>query len=1678
VVDIISQSPRSKIFKVSSQDEGLVVWKVCGVSKNALAELSNEYRVTENLNIKGIRKAIKKGIYDNKDAFSYEYIEGSTIKALLTQNQLSSSDFLEIAIKLISIVRELHNAGYLHLRLNSNNILVNPVNREVFIIDFTIAVQGSPEKSADFKDWGSEINYIAPEQVGLNRSMIDQRSDLYSLGIIFYEMLTSTLPFSYKTHAELVHAHLIEIPAPVHQRNKGVEKVLSHIVAKLLSKDPLDRYQTAYGIEWDLISVRDQIKSGQLNELFKLGYKDQSNKLDLTAKLYNRNKELTSLEEGLKSIIRGSNSYFLIRGEAGVGKTTLVQEFEKLVRKKDGILITGTFGQFDSNLPHRGLISALKDLGTYILSQHSEKHIEWKTILNEAVGDIGQILVDLIPEFGLITEPRNELASLSGGQAQSRMNFLFQRILQEVATLNRPLVLFMDNLQWIDKASWNSISSILNDNRIKHFMFIGAYTDHASAQDVKNKNNSNFNVLHPDLKEIHLGNLLVEDIKCLVSESIRTNDPHGLSQIILAKTHGNPFYIKQFLHLIHNKKILQFNPILSQWLWDKEKIKGMHISANVIQFLTDKVRKLTGSELNVITRAACIGQSIKLQLLNKILNGSESDLGSILLNLLDEGLLESTAIGEYNFTHNQVLETAYQLGDQNILSECHFAIAEWMSNSIEKNESENVFEIASHYNRAAKKITKEQYFKVSQINKDAGVQASKTADFDLAFRYFKSAIDLLTEEDWDQHYSFVLDLYILATESGLVTGSLEDSEVWLQQSLDHARSTPDRVRIYEIKLNHLSETHQFAETVRQLLLVLDEIGYGIKRNPSKLAILKELIGVKWYLLNKKTSEIANLPTMKDENALAFMRLTVNATVSIFGHAPDILPIVFFRQSRLSLKYGNSVYAPFGYISYGFAISVFLGQVKQGYEFGRMALELVDKLNARVVKTKVMVVFHGFLAYWKDSLRSSAAPLRQAYINGRETGDLLYATFAAAFNGGVRLYSGDNLPILLESLTEDCLTIKRLNQELVYQISEVQRQYVINLVRPMKDPLVFCSDGFSEEAFFKKIKEIDDQATAFRIYNYKMALGCIFNDYKTAYVNAIEAGKFEDETNSRQIGYPSFLMFKSMAEIKLLGETEYSFKNPRKVRKSIAQKIQILEGYAKLAPQNYSNKVSFLKALKNQLDGNKSEAFRYFDLAVSESKKAGFIHEEALFREHFAYYYIDVDLPENAEMMLQKAYSCYNSWGAYSKCEHLLNKYPEIIKIGGFTEESGTSNFQNLFDLNTIISANQSLSSENNLDGLLKRTLSIFINNTSASKVVIILSDRQGILKAKALATDQNPQLLSGNETDLKFPESIINFVARSETNFVSDNFTKETKYRFDPYVQKHQPRSVCCIPILSKHILLGMVYFENNHSESAFDVKRVEFYKTICAQFAISLDNVVLYSELEDKVKERTFEIAEKNELLALEKKKSDDLLLNILPADTAQELKDYGKTTARLYNDVTVLFCDIKDFTFFAEKLSPEELINQLDICFKKFDQICQKHGIEKIKTVGDAYIAAGGIPKKNFNTAAAVVYAALDMQKFVKTTFDIRLKGEKEFFQIRIGIHTGSVIAGVVGSKKFQFDIWGDTVNLAARMEQACDAGMINISSATYEIIKNEFDCTYRGKVISKNKGKLEMFYVEEKK
>jgi class 3 adenylate cyclase len=310
---------------------------------------------------------------------------------------------------------------------------------------------------------------------------------------------------------------------------------------------------------------------------------------------------------------------------------------------------------------------------------------------------------------------------------------------------------------------------------------------------------------------------------------------------------------------------------------------------------------------------------------------------------------------------------------------------------------------------------------------------------------------------------------------------------------------------------------------------------------------------------------------------------------------------------------------------------------------------------------------------------------------------------------------------------------------------------------------------------------------------------------------------------------------------------------------------------------------------------------------------------------------------------------------------------------------------------------------------------------------------------------------------------------------VLENAAHDIRFASDVYFIKNRSKSVICAPIISKGEVIALIYLENNLVTAAFGTNRIELVKLLSGQIAVSLENSLLYENLEQKVVDRTQEVVQQRDLIESERQKSERLLLNILPQEIAEELKSSGAAKPRRFENVSVMFTDFVNFTNVSEQLSAEDLVELINFYYSKFDEIIIHNKLEKIKTIGDSYMCVCGLPELVPDHAVKTINAAMEIIEFIKTTRNVRLQQQKPWLDCRIGINSGPVVAGIVGIKKFAYDIWGDTVNTAARLQQNGEPGKINISAASRELVKHYFNCTFRGRLEAKNKGLIDMYFVD---
>jgi serine/threonine protein kinase len=647
------ESANSLVYRgIREQGNQPVILKVLKQDYPTPSELTRyrqEYDITRSLNQDGVVKAYGLEPYQNTLVMILEDFGGESLATLKQQYPSTLEDFLELAIKITTALGEIHTANIIHKDINPANIVYNLQTQQLKIIDFGISTRLSRENPTlkNLTSLEGTLAYISPEQTGRMNRSLDYRTDFYSLGVTFYELLTGQLPFVSEDVLELVHCHIAKLPIPPHQlvgahRRAPIPNAISNIVMKLMAKTAEERYQSAWGLKADLEECLKQLRSrGEISE-FPLGNQEVCDRFQISQKLYGREREVEMLLQAFERVTSGQSEFLLVAGYSGIGKSSLVQEIYKPITAKRGYFISGKFDQYQRNIPYSAIIQALRELAKQLLTETDAKLGEWKQKILSAVGSNGRIIIEIIPEVELIIDRQPPLLDLAPAEAQKRFNFAFQDFIKVFADPKHPLTIFLDDLQWADGASLKLIELLLTSSNVG-LLLIGAYRD------------NEVNAAHPlcltlenlqkegaRIQEIILNTLELETVNRWLADTLKASCEmiHDLAELVQEKTGGNPFFITEFLQTLYTENLLNCNYNQKRWIWDINQVKKRNFTDNVVELMVAKIQKLPPETQEALKLAACIGNQFELQALGVISQSSARETALNLQEAVAEGLIQ------------------------------------------------------------------------------------------------------------------------------------------------------------------------------------------------------------------------------------------------------------------------------------------------------------------------------------------------------------------------------------------------------------------------------------------------------------------------------------------------------------------------------------------------------------------------------------------------------------------------------------------------------------------------------------------------------------------------------------------------------------------------------------------------------------------------------------------------------------------------------------------------------------------------------------------------------------------------------------------------------------------------------------------------------------------------------
>ena len=1440
-------------------------------SRRLLLSLRREYEMTRTLDgVEGIRKAFKLTSINNQPVLILECIEGENLRDRISAKSLGLNEKLEIAVDLAQILKGVHQENVMHLDLNSHNILITHDHLQVRLIDLGSAApidRGGHKKVQPDHVLGA-LSYIAPEQTGRINRVVDERSDLYSLGVVLYELITGRLPFDSKDPLELVYQHIAGVPISPSEVSSGTPEVLSAIILKLLLKDAEDRYQSAAGVQADLEKCLQRLKSDNTIADFPLGETDYASRLIFPQKLYGRESELKELENAYESVCQDASSIVFVGGYSGIGKTALVEEIRLPVAEKGGYFIKGKFDQLVTT-PYAGISQGLDQFVSQILTQTETRLTAWRSKILEAVGPNGRLLTDLIPSLELVIGPQPAVPDLSAQEAQNRFNYVSQRFFDAIARSEHPICFFLDDLQWGDPGSLGLLKALFTSPDLAHLLVVGAYRDNEVHAD------------HPlmmliadlekagtNLKRMTLPKLAEADVEALNSDALwrEPGEIRELSRLVYAQTNGNPFFTRQVLRSLQDQGILVLDTAIGHWRWDMDAFMDSDVTASVVELLVDRLKELPADAQETLKVAACIGSQFDISTLTVVTAGDDDVILDHVRKAVTAGLIWERDDRGF-FAHDRVQEAAYTLAPKEERDCLHLTIGRHLLQKHRASDDEqDIYRMVDQLNHGLHLVEDEQErMQIARLNLQASRTARQASAFETGLNYAKAGIMLLGENSWNQDYRLTLALHEQATLLAHAAGDIPTMKQHSELVLQFGHDPLDLARVQKLHIEFLLSSKRFDEAIDFGLEALSILGQEFPPNPD-MAFTTSRLSELLDRLEREPPDYFSMPRLYDQDPelLAVSEILLSVSNAAFITRPALAPLLYMRSLELSLERQLlPEQTPIWIAALATYTHALLGKVEVAYANGETAVELASQTAYRTSVFAFQI--HGLYTYfWRKALRETLSLMDRALQGAHDLGNNEWVSYAGLAWSKHAFYSS----IKLSRIEERSLRLLNFLDGIQYVTQSRWVNIYVTATRALRESspergASWYDTPFDDARDLPDMDQSGDQFGLLLAYSAKAWVATLFGDR-----DGVE--EYSDLSWSFLVAAPSGIEKASLAFICGLRRARELRENPEgsESEQDLEEHLGSLERFAGLAPMNFAHKLSLVQAEMHRARGEVLQAMQAYEKAAKGALKNGYLNEAGLAHVLAAEFFLDLSLNQAALHNLEQAAQAWQSWGAHALVENLSQRFTDLLETSGLLWQSSsdagkihTTITQPLtsiqMDMESIVSASQMLSAETDLEQLLTQMITLVMANSGAEKAVLLMrQENEWFVQARGDSSSENYDILLNqpfDPTDREsglIPEAVFNYCQRSKEVLVVRDAQLDHRFAEDRMIQKHNIQSMACIPALHQLEHKALLYLENRQIAGAFTMDHLEILKHLSSQFVVSVENALLYDSLHRKVRE------------------------------------------------------------------------------------------------------------------------------------------------------------------------------------------------------------------------------------
>lgn len=1640
----------------------------------------NELAISQSLPDKGFSKAVRLVSLDKRQALLLEKPPGSSLQPMRL-DQWPLDQTLEVASQVASQLDAIHRQGVIYNSLSPENLFFDPATGEIALADFGNAGLVSLESERSYHAFPGQFSfrYTSPEQTGRLSRKVDLRSDLYIFGVLLFEWLTGKYPFPDQDNLALVHHHLAMTPPSMQRYRPDLPLVLDHIVLKLMAKNPEDRYHSAAGVARDLEFCLESLKQQGTIGYFHPGQEDYSGTLRIPEKLYGRETQIARIEELFLKVCKNEQAALFISGQAGIGKSTLMDNLRLSVFRAKGVFIQGKFEKFQHNSPYSALVQALKESVAFLLAQAEEFLGDYRRELLDQVGQNGALLTGFLPELKGIIGSFPLAEELHGMEAENRLNHLFRIFVKSICLKAGPLVIFLDDLQWADTATLRFLDLLFSGTPIPGLFIVGAYREneiggyHPLAQLYKELESKGITV-----HQMALGPFEQTVVCTLLKDTLGRPEEelNELARLVFVKTEGNPFFIHQFLRDLQKQGLIRFDLKQKRWDFDLPEISRSGVQENAVEFMVKKILELPDSAQELLLQAACVGTRFKLSMVASLSQKTIPLTLRHLLPAIEVGLVipldanfeilrfmeeEAGVFPEvrFKFVHDRVQEAAYSMVKREEQSLLHYRVANIMSKDSgeDSGSSSDLFSMVNHYNQALSFVwLEEERERLFKLNREAGMLAFHSGAFTSAYSYLSQAMRLAPPDHWDRSYEEAYSFSLACAESAFLSGEFEVAETLIEEARKRARSVIDECRPTSLRMSLLVHSGDFERIPDLLFPVLAKLGVNLPSRPKAPHLLWEIFRVRRLERKYPVKSLLERPPMQDPKMVLALDILSNASVFAHSFTQELWGMTMLRTVSLCLKHGYHKGVVMSLGAYG-VLKAFLFHDYDGMEqLVVLGKEIAGQNSGPFTLSRAYLTSGGTITYFKDNLFQGVFYWEKCIQTAIAGGDPSFACLVTPLLA-LRLISTGYTLEAAEPKAREMVALSVQYKELDMGMSvSLVHQSLAALMG--KTPVRFRHEGkeLDERGLFEAMKRSKNR-TGFVLGSAGwIQAACHQEQYDLAYEIAQALAANQSAMGGTDATF-EFHFWRPIVCCIRYASKEGNERN--KLKRRALSSIRQLEKWAKISSQNFGYRLWLAKAEWARATGRVEEALDRYQKSLRGADEIGLANVAGFIHLRMASMFQAMDFIPHAGLHAQSAIEEYQRWGAETIVDRIRSVYAQAAEL----REPDKDQLAQALDLNTVLKATQAISSEIILEKLEERLLQIAMENAGAQRGVFIVQDQESWL-IKAYASVDQPSALIQDQplqgSDLA-PERLVEYAARSRQVLLLDQAFTDNRFQHDPYLQKQKTRSVLCLPIIKQNVTTGVLYLENNLVFGAFNEDHIQLLKVLSAQMGISMENATLYRDLVEALDQQ---------------KKLAEAYSRFTPREFLQFL---GKNSIlevglgdQRYGIMSVLVSDIRGYTTLTESMTPEENFNFVNSYFQRMTPIIGQHNGVVNQFLGDGIIAV-------FDQPDDAIKSCLEMSRSLEEYNQNREKKLKAPIKVGIGVHTGPLMLGIIGDQhRMDTSIISDTVNSASRLEGLTKfyfADLI-ISGQTLSELKTPdlFDFRYLGKV--QVKGKTEAMDIYE--